>query len=113
MQKQTIENLRNQISKIGAKGKAWNNARRNIKPEFEALGITRCELNYEGCWKAEALSFAHSQRRRFITSSDSLREVVLACTFCHKILDEKPREETYRIVNEIISNRVDLSWEAA
>ena len=98
--------------KLGKKGKAWTNTRRALKRQFFGRQITTCELRYEGCWIDNTLSFAHSKRRRFI-EGDELSEVILACCFCHRILDEKPREETYEIVREIIANRIDMPFEAA
>lgn len=65
-----------------------------------------CELGLEGtCWIDNALSFAHSKRRRFIADEDDLREVALVCTPCHDVLDALPHEDTLAVVRDIIAKR--------
>jgi hypothetical protein len=89
----------------GKKVKAWAEARKRLKAEFEAAGVVTCELQWPGCWNDTALSFAHSLRRRYITSEEQLSEVLLACTHCHEKLDRLSHEETASIVREIIQRR--------
>lgn len=91
--------------KQGKRGRAWSNARRKIKTDFERNGVTTCELRFEGCLINNFLGFAHSRRRRFITDEQGLFEVCLACQKCHETLDRMSHEETYQTVINIIENR--------
>jgi len=82
-----------------------------IKPRFEKAGITRCELNYSGCWRNNALSFAHAVKRRFLQTyapeglPTSIYTVILACTPCHDILEKMSHEEMKKAVMGIIMAR--------
>lgn len=89
-----------------AKNRKWDKVRAEIKPEFERLGITTCELKWSGCFNYTFLGFAHSKRRRFIKTDEEMREVILACQRCHETLDRKTHEETERIVKEVIRGRM-------
>jgi hypothetical protein len=86
--------------KRGRKTKAWDKTRASLKKEFFDKGITTCQLRYDGCWVWNGLGFAHSKRRRLIVG-DEISECILACNFCHKILDEKSHLETETIVKQI------------
>lgn len=87
--------------KPGKKTKAWNDVRKELIPKFEAAGITRCELQWQGCCGAMYLGFAHSRKRRHITTPEGLREVILACTMCHNQLERmKNMEEVVKGVIE-------------
>lgn len=95
------------INKVGPKGKAWNDARADLKMEFLALGVTACELRYEGCWFDDALGFAHAAKRRKLTAKD-LGHVILACNPCHDRLEVKSPEEMKRIVDTICQRRESM-----
>lgn len=100
---------RKAISKIGPKTEAWNDARAELKIEFETVyGVTTCELRYAGCWFDNALGFAHAEKRRKLSRED-LKHVILACNPCHDILEVKPPEEMKRIVDETVHNRASLA----
>ena len=58
-----------------------------IVPQFVAWGITMCELGLNGCRKYIYLGFAHTKKRRHISSPDDLRRVVLACDVCHNLAE--------------------------
>lgn len=95
---------RGRINPLGKKGKAWAKARADLKTEFEAMGITSCELEYEGCAGDDYLGFAHAAKRRKLTAED-LPHVILACNFCHDQIEIKPPEEMKRIVDTICQER--------
>ena len=99
-----IERSRKRLPRRGKKTKAWDRARAKIKPVFEAMGITRCEVRFPGCWGGEGLGFAHSLKRRNI-HGDEMAEVVLACNCCHDILESLSEGEMARIVRGIIQAR--------
>ena len=88
---------------VGEKVSAWSKTRDELILRFEKAGITQCELRYSGCWKNNALSFAHSKKRRFITSQEEMVEVVLCCTSCHQIAEYSP--DMYEIVRRVIASR--------
>lgn len=97
------------MNKVGPKTKAWNNARSELKIEFQfQFGITTCELQYEGCWFDNALGFAHAAKRRKLTTED-LKHVILICNPCHDKIEFLPPEEMERIVNETIHNRASVA----
>lgn len=90
--------------KPGKKTIAWNEERSVLKDEFETLGITECEIKLEGCWKNNALGFAHLNKRRNLTIED-LGKVVLACGSCHNEVELYNRVRMEKILTEIIKKR--------
>lgn len=88
----------------GKKQKEWQNVRVQLKKAFTAAGITECELNLEGCWKNNALSFAHIDKRRYLSKED-LKKVVLACIPCHQVVEAMPRLEMREKLLKIIEER--------
>ena len=88
----------------GQKTKSWVDIREELKKEFAAMGITECEAHFEHCWKNNALSFGHLDKRRFLTKED-LKTVVLLCSPCHAQVEVLPREEMRKILQAIIDSR--------
>lgn len=86
------------------KTKQWEKIRRELKNEFQELGITSCEIRFDGCWVNNALSFAHLDKRRHLTA-DELRIVVLCCIPCHSIIEAWPREKMKSFLEKIIIER--------
>lgn len=84
------------------KTKEWEKIRKELKKDFYKRGITKCELNYEGCWRDNALSFAHLDKRRNV---EDLREVVLACVPCHQKIEYIGRDNMRDILEKVIANR--------
>lgn len=73
--------------KVG-KTEEWYNVMHNeIIPQFEKWGIYSCEINTKQCVKSMYLGFAHTKKRRNITTPEDLRRVVLACQPCHNIVE--------------------------
>lgn len=91
--------------KAGKKTKAWEKARKVLKVEFERRGITSCECRLFGCWINNALSFAHIDKRRNLTTDEFKSAVVLACIPCHQIIEAWPREKMREYLEKIIKNR--------
>jgi sugar phosphate isomerase/epimerase len=92
--------------KIGKKTKEWMEIRKELKEEFQRMGVTTCELKLEGCTHDNFLGFAHTKKRRNVTD---LKRVVLACANCHDKVEYcsfrwtgKPMEE---YLEGIISKR--------
>ncbi len=89
--------------KAGKKTNIWAKVRAELKIEFEAQGITTCELRFKECWIDNGLGFAHAQKRRFIKPDD--KTVILACNHCHDSLEVMPHASMERIVLSTIAAR--------
>lgn len=90
--------------KPGKKTKASNKANVDMKKECQRLGIFICELQFEGCWRDPG-GFAHSLKRRNITTPEQLREAVLACNHCHDIIERWTEKEMGDLVRERLKAR--------
>lgn len=91
------------VNKSGKKTKTWVEVRDMLKARFYHAGIRECELRLKDiCWKDNALSFAHSKKRRKMTEED-ITEVALLCQPCHLEIEYKPDMEN--IIKGIISTR--------
>lgn len=84
------------------KSKDWENARRLLKQSFATAGITRCEE----CGSDNFLSFAHSKKRRFITTREDLYDVALLCVPCHEKIEYRGHEYMYNEVRRICDRRI-------
>lgn len=93
----------------GKKTKASDSAREKLKKIFFDRGVTSCELKYAGCWRDNALGFAHLDKRRYLEEKD-LMEVVLACNPCHQVIEVQSREEMRKELEEVIKKR---GWNSA
>jgi hypothetical protein len=91
--------------KPGRKTKQWNATRRKLVSEFAAMGITSCELRYEGCFGEGALGFAHGRKRRHLKGDELKTLVILICNPCHDRIEFLPAEEMLRIIQEVIEKR--------
>jgi hypothetical protein len=91
------------MKRRGDKTDQWDTTRAQLKVRFEMAGVTTCELRYPGCWKNNALSFAHSKKRRKI-EGDELSECILVCVPCHNRL-EYGQNDMYEIVRRVIAAR--------
>lgn len=92
------------LRKIGKRGQDWINKRALLKKEFMLKGIIECELRLPGCWKDNALGFAHKEKRwKYISEPEKLgdfNEVVLACNPCHAKI-ENNRELTLEVFKRL------------
>lgn len=93
------------MKKIGKKSKRWIAVRRRLKVKFEALGITSCELRYEGCAGDTMLGFAHGRKRRHLKGDELETLVVLACNNCHDAIEYLEPERMLEIVERTIQQR--------
>lgn len=90
---------------MGNKTREWQHARRILKIAFEAAGITRCELMLdENCWHTSCLSWAHSKKRGDIVGNE-IYEVVLACAYCHTMIEGMPKDNMTQLVRDTIAKR--------
>lgn len=76
----------------------WERVRRDLKREFEAAGITRCE----SCGRYYNLGFAHRLKRRYIDNEAELRCVALLCNTCHDKTEWSTHKEMFEFVTSII-----------
>lgn len=88
----------------GKKTNAWEKERAKLKVRFLAWGITTCELFYPGCWRDNALGFAHAKKRRNLKPHE-LGEVILACNPCHDQIEILPETEMTKVVRGVITKR--------
>lgn len=88
--------------RAGRKTKAWAAERARLKPRFAAARITSCEFAYEGCWRDDALGFAHDAKRR---KQPDLSVVALACNSCHDKLELMGPEQMFAEVHRVIDAR--------
>jgi hypothetical protein len=81
--------------------------RRELSAYWQQNPITTCEVRFKGCWGTYGLAPAHSRKRRKIESKDQYFEVVAACLYCHRKLDEQmSQDEMEATVKQIIANRI-------
>lgn len=95
---------RTPIRKVSKKN-WWAKLRPSLVKSFGAAGIIRCEIGAKGCWRDNALGFAHSKKRRNITTEEERREVILACCVCHDVIELFSEAEMGQTIREIISKR--------
>lgn len=81
--------------------KLWKRLLPKLKAEFEAMGVTRCEI----CGGTFALSFAHRKKRRMISDEQELRYVVLLCQKHHEALEHSGHENMYEAITKIWEDR--------
>lgn len=86
-------------------GPPWGYFRPLLKILFKGVGINSCELKLDNCTGQMYPTFAHSLRRRFISTVDEMQTVILACINCHTKLDSLELDETESIVTNIIKRR--------
>lgn len=89
------------IKRLGKKGKANAKNVRELKKIFSDMNVTFCE----NCGTTEALSFAHSLKRRHIHSEELMKEVACLCLKCHMAIEARPESEMTRFIRNIIANR--------
>lgn len=103
------EKLPNKFRSFKKKGKktlAWEAARKRLKVAFKQAGITTCELNMaEKCWRDNGLGFAHTLKRRNITTEEGLLRVCLACNPCHDEIEALGQFKMAEIVGRVILTR--------
>lgn len=75
------------MKKIGKIGRINLEANKILKKIYVEKGILTCELKLSGCWKDNALGFAHREKRwKYIKNPEKLsefKETLLACNPCH------------------------------
>lgn len=91
--------------KAGKRTKEWQQTRERLKPRFEAVGITKCEFRFEGCWRDNGLTFAHIRKRRNLLPGE-LEKVALACIPCHDKLELMPEPVMCQTVCDVIARRI-------
>lgn len=70
-----------------SKVQEWNTARKRLKEEYKKRGIVSCEVGLDGCWKGNALSFAHRYKRRDPRCTHDYKGTILCCILCHQRLE--------------------------
>jgi hypothetical protein len=91
--------------KAGKKTKANRASNARLKVKFQKMGITHCELNYEGCTPDNFLTWAHGKKRRKLQGDELDTLVVLACQNCHSNIERMAPEGMLAIVQSVVSER--------
>ncbi len=77
--------------KPGAKTKAWQETKKELKKEFAKKGIISCEVRLPKCQGRWGLSFAHRHKRSWYLGKPKLlgsfKQVVLTCIHCHQMIE--------------------------
>jgi hypothetical protein len=105
MKRSAMKKSQRPMNKAGKRSKQWIAVRRRLKEAFEALGITSCELRYEGCRVNGMLGFAHGRKRRHLKGDELETLVVLACNPCHDNIEYLGPERMLEIVERTIQQR--------
>lgn len=83
------------------RNRRWPQIRAKLKKQFEAAGITSCEI----CGSSFALSFAHRLKRRFITTMEELSTVALLCQMHHTEIEHSGHQPMYEAITNLIAMR--------
>lgn len=67
----------------GKKTEAWAAIRKELKIEFERLGVTRCQV----CFTDNGLGFAHCRKRRNLLEGEIYHVALLCNDPCHNDLE--------------------------
>ena len=68
--------------------------------------INRCEIRIEGiCVDAIMLTWAHSQKTRFLTTSKDWQEAARCCLPCHQHIEALPHHKMCAIILAAIHRR--------
>lgn len=90
---------------IGKKTLANMKANARLKREFEAKGMTTCELGYPNRTRDDFLSWAHGKKRRKLQGDELTTCVILACINCHEVIERMSPEGMLAIVQSVITER--------
>ena len=87
--------------------KASEILRKKLKQEYLDRGIIECEVNLQGCYRNNFLSFAHKDKRiKYLKRPNDLwtfKETIIACIPCHQII-EYDRELTLSLFKKLRNN---------
>lgn len=81
--------------------------RTEIIPQFIVWGIHTCEIRSYQCINSSLLGFAHTKKRRHITTHKELLRVVLACQPCHNIVEYRCKEVYGMSMTEFLDGIID------
>ncbi len=92
------------MNRLGKKSKANKKNNAELKQIFTKLGIDFCEI----CGCRFGLTWAHSRKRRFITTDEMMKHVALLCLPHHQEIERLPSLAMFQKVTEIIEKRDSL-----
>jgi len=88
-----------------SKNNWWQKLLPKLKLAFARVGITTCERRGPKCFRDNYLGFAHTKKRRNITTEEDRSECALLCGPCHDEWELLPEEEMAKKIREIIAAR--------
>lgn len=101
--------------KPGKKTKEWDRAKRKLKPAFQAVGITYCEVGLYLSRHLEHqdavafhnhqnfLTWAHGDKRDNLVGTELYTLVALCCQQCHAYIEY--RHDMRQIIEAVIASR--------
>lgn len=101
--------------KPGVKTNDWEAAKKLLKPAFEAVGITYCEVGaYLQQFEEHAermarhqhkffLTWAHGDKRNNLEGAELITLVALCCVDCHNYIEHRP--DMRQIIEGVIEAR--------
>lgn len=96
------------MRQLGKRGLEWAKIRIELKEEFRAMGIERCEV----CGSSFNISWGHAVKRRYLRKDapighpEHIKTVVLLCVSpCHESIEKLPHDQMRNRVMQIISER--------
>ena len=93
--------------RTGQRSSKWDRVRKKLKVKFADMDITTCEIGLKGCLNDNFLGFAHTKKRRYITTEEDLWRVVLACQPCHAKVEYFCIKWTGKTMTEFLDAVID------
>jgi hypothetical protein len=99
------------VKSQGKYGLEWAKVSKELKAEFDQLGIRYCEAKFRNC-TSHPQGFAHTLKRRHLGQwgseerANNIREVVLLCNNCHDVLELMGEAVMYAELTRLIQIRV-------
>lgn len=94
------------IKQIGKKGKLNLKANLELKKTFAEIGITKCEIQLEGCWKI-IMGFAHGKKRRNLTPKELKKFAIGGCNPCHDKIEYDCEKYTGITMEQFVKKTIE------
>lgn len=101
------------MNKIGKKTVANMEATAELKKTAIQLGITKCEVKLNDCWK-DIHGFAHGKKKRKLTADELKKFAIASCNNCHQKIEYECQKWTgmamEQFVRQVIADRKIKLW---
>lgn len=104
--------------KPSVKTNDWETAKKLLKPAFDEVGLTYCEVGLylnqfdkhrekmESINHRFFMTWAHGDKRDNLEGAEIITLVAFCCVGCHQYIEKMPRLEMRRIIEGCIGSRV-------